>query len=77
MNNATVYFQRATSAMGRNGTMKQTAISISECGNEINLEPVTSKGTIGNCRITIPAEDFETVVFVMKKLIKGKRNKKP
>ncbi len=54
---------RVTESLGRNGCMKTTGIDIyRRTDGNIELSPVTSKGTRGRCSVAIPKEDVAEVM---------------
>lgn len=48
-----IKFKREKSFHGRNGTGKQSAITLLELPNNVCIWPVTSRGNLGNCEIQI------------------------
>lgn len=53
-----IEFTKETRFMGRNGSYKCKGMYIAENVSTIDLCPITSKGEVGNCYITIPKEDI-------------------
>jgi hypothetical protein len=65
-----VIYDRRVDFMGRNGVGFQTGVNImSSFDDKIKLEPITSQGNIGNCRLEIPIEDIPAFIAEIKKLV--------
>lgn len=62
-----ITFKRIVNFFGRNGYFKSSGISISvdSIDTTVSLDPITSKGNIGRCRIEIPIEDIPDVVSTL------------
>lgn len=60
-------FKRIVNFFGRNGYFKSSGISITtdHLDNLVSIEPITSKGNIGRCRIEIPIEDIPNIVSTL------------
>ena len=55
-------FPTTTTAMGRNGVMKMTALALSAASDELILTPVTSRGVEGNCYLRVPASAIPALI---------------
>lgn len=67
--NKLTYFQ------GRNGLGRCAGVSVS-LSRSLELavvEPITSRGMVGNCRLEIPMEDIPAVIEALKKVIDAAR----
>jgi hypothetical protein len=64
-----VMFPKTTEALGRNGMMKATGLSIfvNKDDNTALVGPITSKGLVGRCWIEIPVESFLEAAKLIKK----------
>lgn len=60
MDKRTIALSRETTFLGRNGTFKCTGFTfIKQNYNKIvNIYPITSKGEMARCRISMPQEDL-------------------
>jgi hypothetical protein len=58
-------------ATGRNGTMRVSGLRAwrSLDGKYVTLEPWTSRGTIGNCRIVVPTVELGQVTEMLKGML--------
>lgn len=59
-----------TNFTGRNGFFKQTGIeinNISQWKDQVILQPITSKGEVGNCSISIPFADIPELILELQK----------
>ena len=58
-------------ATGRNGDMRVSGLRAwrSLDGGFVTLEPWTSRGLIGNCRIVIPAAELRQVTEMLKGML--------
>ena len=57
----TIKFNKNCSFQGRNGTFKQSGITVVQ-GDPIMLIPMTSKGQYGNSHLTIPKEHVQEFI---------------
>ena len=70
-----IKYSRQVEAIGRNGLMKQMGMSIMRIEGlhpntaRIYLEPITSKGFVGNGCVTIPIEDVPSVIKALTKFL--------
>ncbi len=57
-------WDRLTSSIGRNGNIKTSGVEFYTNGilNMISIHPITSKGNLGNCMITIPIEAIDEFI---------------
>lgn len=60
-------FKRIVNFVGRNGYFKSSGLSITtdHLDNLVNIEPITSKGDVGRCRIEIPIENIPDIVTTL------------
>jgi len=61
---------RTTSSIGRNGVIITTGVDIFPSTERVELSPITSKDTVGNCSISIPISDVFEVVDTMKEAVR-------
>jgi hypothetical protein len=64
----TVNFKRPVTFTGRNGTFKCIGVELMECGDRVQISPITSKGQIGRCDIDVPAEDVDAFIEAFQSL---------
>ena len=58
-------------AQGCNGLMECSGMNVFETSSgTFRIEPLTSRGAIGNCWIDIPKDDIEKLIRKLKKAIK-------
>ena len=62
MRTAQIYFEKTTTFQGRNGTFKCAGVEIMQThdGDAI-IFPLTSKGVVGNCSITIERSALDEI----------------
>lgn len=67
----TINYSETTHFTGRNGTFKQTGITVGQYSHTevIRITPITSKGIEGNCLITIPRKDLPALIAELTKLV--------
>ena len=63
---AQITFKQTTNFTGRNGYMKCSGIDILECTDTVMIAPLTSKGNIGRCDITVPYESIPDLIEQLK-----------
>lgn len=64
-----VKFERITNFTGRNGFMKCSGIDLLETSDKtVMLSPITSKGTIGRCDISVPVESIPALIAALEQL---------
>ena len=76
-----VLFNTPLVSVGRNGTLKTTGVALVESSTNVNgtslktvqIYPITSKGNLGNCMITVPED---VLISLSAMYIKRKRDKK-
>jgi len=61
-----ITFKQITNFTGRNGYMKCSGIDILPCQKYIMIAPLTSKGNIGRCDITVPYESIPDLIEQLK-----------
>jgi hypothetical protein len=52
--------------LGRNGVFKQSGIEIFDLGDVIEIAPITSKNETGRCWISIPANQIDEFIQLLK-----------
>lgn len=55
-------YGRQTAFLGRNGAFKAVGLEVSKMNDDIVLEPVTSKGETGRCRIELPDGNINELI---------------
>lgn len=65
---ADMIYSKITSFLGRNGNFKQSGINIFDTDDTIYLTPITSKGDLGRCEISIPKEDVSRLIAQLQKI---------
>jgi len=65
-------------AMGRNGLMRTSGLRVC-CfmSGVVIIEPVTSRGQIGNCRIEMPVSELSGLIAVLRDIAKPERRTRP
>ncbi len=58
-------FSSEASALGRNGPLIQTGLSIHRYNRSVLLRPVTSRDIDGRCEIEIPRDDLAEVIKIL------------
>lgn len=68
---ANIKFSREMNFTGRNGYFKASGIDLLplDYDKKIIITPLTSKGRLASCDITIPKEDIPELINQLKKLI--------
>lgn len=56
-------------SIGRNGAIRTTGVAIFDGGNNIVSCPITSRGKIGNCSISIDKNDLHEIINELTKLL--------
>lgn len=72
-----VKFSRQTSFTGRNGEFVATGVDFEPTKRGVMIAPITSKGTIGRCDITIPLEDIPAFIEALKSVINDQDQAEP
>lgn len=70
-----INWSMSTYFLGRNGCFKCNGINISEFCDNVYIEPITSKGNIGRCKIVLPKQELQNIIKGLKK-IKAIRNQR-
>lgn len=72
----TIGYSRIMEALGRNGTMKQIGLRVSDHipKERVLILPINSKDLIGRCRIEIPYEDLDLVIETLKEIQNKNQN---
>ena len=61
-----IKFDKPTKFLGRNGYYTCTGLYVTENPNgQVWIEPITSKGEVGRCRIEIPVEAITEVIAAL------------
>ncbi len=64
----TIEFKRHVTFTGRNGTFKCAGVELMECGDRIQISPLTSKGSVGRCDIDIPTENLDEFIAALREV---------
>jgi len=62
-----VIFGKMVNFLGRNGFFAMAGMEIWRNGEKVVIEPVTSKDSVGRCKMEIPTEDVEKVIDSLRK----------
>lgn len=68
----TIKFSRQASFTGRNGYFKSSGIELldlSSLTNEVMISPITSKGLVGRCHISVPLDDLPQFIKELQNLL--------
>ncbi len=57
-----IKYNRLVTFTGRNGTFKASGIATTIHGKTVTLEPITSKGALAHCQISIPYGNIDQVI---------------
>lgn len=63
-------------ALGRNGVMNTQGVLVAWLSKEVVLRPVTTKGTIGRCWLSIPLSELPKLVGALRRVL-GESATKP
>ena len=70
-----VIYSRKVPYCGRNGCFNMTGAYISETSKDnVRIEPITTRDTIGRCWVEIPKEDIPAVIEKLKKYVNSGNN---
>jgi hypothetical protein len=67
-----IRFKRTVGFLGRNGYYKMIGIVIRKIGDDIYLEPTTSKNETGRASLEIPTESITDFIDALTKIHNGK-----
>ena len=62
-------FKGAATFLGRNGEFKSTGLEVGSLSKEWIVQPITSRGVVGRCYISIPHEDLPDVIKMLQSLL--------
>lgn len=72
----TINFKETTTFLGRNGEFKSTGLAISmSLLNEVFIQPITSKGTIGRAYLAVPIDSIPELIKAISDMTLAKEEK--
>ena len=63
-------FASRTQSVGRNGPIISTGVSVysSQPFEAVDLIPITSRGALGNCRVSVPVKSLPVLIGILQEL---------